>query len=152
MSRILCLSILFVVLFVNKDGSEPKADAFGRKAIPLELKILSTLRILGRGSVFDDAHEGSGMSEESCRSFFHSFCEKFAVDLFDMYVHPPQSPEEIKSVMNKYESLGLPGAIGSVDCTHIRWDMCPASLAPSFCNLFVLLIDLSPGHRSTAVS
>ena len=116
--------------FVNKNGMEPARDAFGRKAVPLELKVLSVLRILGRGGVFDDAYDGSGMSEETCRRFLHSFCEKFAVDLFDRYVHPPESEDEIKSVMDKYEMLGLPGAIGSVDCTHVRWDMCPASIAP----------------------
>ncbi len=28
--------------------------------------------------------------------------------------------------MSEYSRLGFPGAIGSVDCTHIAWDMAPA--------------------------
>ena len=27
--------------------------------------------------------------------------------------------------MNVYYKMGFPGAVGSVDATHIRWHMCP---------------------------
>lgn len=41
---------------------------------------------------------------------------------------PPASQEEIAKVTNVYKRLGFPGAIGSLDCTHIRWEKCPAGL------------------------
>ena len=28
-------------------------------------------------------------------------------------------------VMNVYRKMGFPGAVGSVNATHIRWHMCP---------------------------
>ncbi len=35
----------------------------------------------------------------------------------------------MKKVMEVYARLGLPGAMGSMDCTHVNWDMCPVKLA-----------------------
>jgi Plant transposon protein len=32
---------------------------------------------------------------------------------------------ELEKVMNVYRKMGFPGAVGSVDATHIRWHMCP---------------------------
>ena len=26
--------------------------------------------------------------------------------------------------------MGFPGCVGSIDCTHIAWDMCPTTLNP----------------------
>ena len=30
--------------------------------------------------------------------------------------------------MEEYTEMGLPGCVGSVDCVHIGWDMCPTQL------------------------
>ena len=31
-------------------------------------------------------------------------------------------------VLAQYKALGLPGCIGSMDCTHLHWDKCPTNL------------------------
>ena len=36
--------------------------------------------------------------------------------------------EEIRKTMGIYERLGLPGAIGSTDCVHIKWERCPVEV------------------------
>jgi hypothetical protein len=41
-----------------------KSDASGRPAAPLDLKILSCLRVLGRGCYFDAMEELCGISDE----------------------------------------------------------------------------------------
>jgi hypothetical protein len=33
--------------------------------------------------------------------------------------------EEYTNVVGEYTEMGLPGCVGSVDCVHIGWDMCP---------------------------
>ena len=38
-------------------------DAFGRPSVPIELKVLGCLRVLGKGYHFDGIAELSGMSE-----------------------------------------------------------------------------------------
>lgn len=98
------------------------------RSAPLELKILATLRKLGRGGCFDNLYDSCGIDEETLRVFYHKFCRHFSEALYTTYVHPPTTQEEISKVTEVYKRLGFPGAIGSVDCTHIRWDKCPAHL------------------------
>jgi hypothetical protein len=101
------------------------SDCSGRAAAPLELKILGVLRVLGRGTCFDGIEELNLVSEECNRTFFHNFCEAFSQKYFHEYCHPPQTAEEIASTMGVYEQMGLPGTLGSTDCVHVRWEMCP---------------------------
>jgi hypothetical protein len=97
----------------------------------LELKVLAVLRRLGRGGPFDDCWDGSGMDGETARVFFHDFCAKFSSTLYHVYVQPPTTSEDIKNVTTIYKLLGFPGAVGSIDCVHVRWDKCPFSLRSS---------------------
>jgi hypothetical protein len=46
---------------------------------------------------------------------------------YDNIVKPPEG-EKLNAVMKVYESMGLPGCIGSIDCVHIQWDKCPVKL------------------------
>ena len=101
-------------------------DAIGTFAAPLELKILSVLRVLGRGYCFDGVEELCFISAEVLRQFFHKFCAFFAAKYFSTYCAPPTTVEEIKHTTGVYARMGLPGCIGSTDCVHIRWGRCPA--------------------------
>jgi hypothetical protein len=92
---------------------------------PLEIKTLVALRILARGSCCDDIAELSGCGESSCNAYFHQFVNGMsATDVFDDFVRPPTGVKLAK-VMDEYSRLGFPGAVGSIDCTHIFWDRCP---------------------------
>jgi hypothetical protein len=89
-----------------------------KERIPLEFKVLAALRMLGRDSCSDTISELSSMGESTCNGIFKSFLKQFANALYDIYVRPPQG-EELLRVMESYRRLGFPGAVGSVDCTHI---------------------------------
>ncbi len=52
-----------------------EVDAFRRKGIPHELKLLGVLRMLGKGGSFDDVAMSTLMSEESTRIAFNTFCK-----------------------------------------------------------------------------
>ena len=65
-------------------------------AAPLELKILSVLRVLGRGYCFDGVEELCFISAEVLRQFFHKFCAFFVAKYFSIYCAPPTTVEEIK--------------------------------------------------------
>jgi hypothetical protein len=101
----------------------------GTEGVPLEVKLLGFLRILGRGTCFDGISELSNASIEVHRSFFHDFTRKFV----DRYVSIPSSPEQIRKVMSIYDRMGIPGATGSTDCVHVKWEMCPVGLK-NYCN------------------
>ena len=88
---------------------------------------MGVLRVLGRGWCFDDVAEASGMSEAVAQKMFHRFCKRFTKLKYATYIYRPEG-EELKRVLNTYALLGLPGCVGSTDCTHIKWDRCPVSL------------------------
>ncbi len=50
-------------------------DACGRPGVPVYLKILAVLRILGRGTCADGIQELSLMSGDTALVFFHKFCK-----------------------------------------------------------------------------
>lgn len=95
--------------------------------IPIEFKVLCCLRILGRDSCADAISELCGIGESTANAIFHTFVEGCSGKLFSKYVYPPEGAY-LRSVKDTYAKMGFPGAIGSMDCTHIRWDKCPSNL------------------------
>jgi hypothetical protein len=49
------------------------------------------------------------------------------IRLFHIVVAPPATLEELQKVAKIYDMLGIAGAIGSTDCTHIALGKCPVS-------------------------
>ena len=96
--------------------------------VPLDNKILTVLRILGRGMAVQDDLDHSGMSIDAIRKTFKRIVRLTSDGLFDRYVHPPRSEEEMRSCMAMYDDIGLSGAFGSMDATHLPWDRCPTGL------------------------
>ena len=120
------------LLHLCRDGPLAKhilqegVDSSGRPAVPLELKLLGVLRVLGRASCFDSIAELTGTNEEVHRTFFHKFLNAFVAELCDVYICPPHSADGIARVMKAYDAIGFTGCIGSVDCVHIPWGRGPA--------------------------
>lgn len=104
-----------------------RADGFGRRAAPVELKIFGVLRILGRGWCMDDVSECTGISEETIRGSFHTFNKIFREKHYEEYGYIPQG-DDLRQTMQIYDSMGLTGCIGSMDGVHIIWDKCPVAL------------------------
>jgi hypothetical protein len=101
----------------------------GQFSTPLELKILSVLRMVAAGLWYEDAAEQSQyMSEPTIRSFFKSFMRIFRQYYEKECIHPLEGDEFIRS--NKvYSALGLPGAVGSIDVTFVGpWEGCSSNL------------------------
>jgi hypothetical protein len=101
-------------------------DITGRRTPPFELKLLGVLRIIGRNWCLDDVNESSGISESTMQRFFHRFCRIFVANFWDDFVKKPDVAT-LDAILEVYARLGLPGCIGSIDCVHLRWDMCPVS-------------------------
>ena len=95
--------------------------------IPIQFKIMVALRILGRGVTADDIEELSGIGESTALSIFKTFVKEFSKAFLEEYVHFPVGDELLKC-MEIYRVLGVPGALGSADCTHVRLGKCPEGL------------------------
>ena len=94
----------------------------GKKSIPLELKIMSVLRILAGGLTFKDGAELTQyMSETTCNRFFREHFQS-------RYIRP-QSGDDLRITLETYARLGLPGCVGSIDATFVGpWDGCAHNL------------------------
>jgi hypothetical protein len=97
--------------------------------IPTEARVLISLRLLGSGTHNSIISECNGMfiGESTCNSILHQFVGGMTEKFFDVYVNFPTG-DGLAKVMDTYRRLGLPGACGSMDCTHIFWGMCPKKL------------------------
>ena len=91
--------------------------------IPTVIKLLIALRILARGNVVDDIVELSDAGATTVRNIFKTF-----VVNFDKYFIKMPEGEELAQIINVYSRLGFPGAVGSMDCTHVPWLVCPSEL------------------------
>jgi hypothetical protein len=59
------------------DG-QGKCCCVGTRGASLHVKVLSVLRVLGRGVCFDELYDGSGLSESVLSTFFHRFLTIFS--------------------------------------------------------------------------
>ena len=74
------------------ESKEKTRDCTGRPKVPISLKLLGVLRILGRGICYDGIKELSDMSETTIWNFFHTFCAWFREDIYPKFVKKPRSP------------------------------------------------------------
>lgn len=95
--------------------------------VPLELKILGSLKVLAKGCSFHDLHDNTeGWNhEEVMRVFFYKFVHILVSKLYDETVHLPRDRAELDKVLDVYKLLGFPGCAYSMDCVHIKWKNCP---------------------------
>ena len=77
-------ALIQVILDDNWFPGDFEADGAGKccklgiKGASLHVKVLSVLRVLGRGVCFDELYDGSGLSEAVTSTFFHRFVATFA--------------------------------------------------------------------------
>jgi hypothetical protein len=83
-----------------------------KKVPPVSLKLLGTLRILGKGCSWDLLYELSGVSAEVHRRWTLTFIEKFSMDMYPIYVHGPRDSNELSAVTSLYAASGFPGCVG----------------------------------------
>lgn len=122
--------VLQIARWVMRDLEKDKArtDCSGREAVPVKLKILGVLRILGRASCFDGITELSGVAVTTMWAFFHKFTAWFRRYIYPIFVHMLKNKDELAELAAPFALLGIPGAFFSMDVVHSSWATCPASL------------------------
>jgi hypothetical protein len=97
---------------------------FQQTTSPIELLILGSLRYLGRGWAFNDIEENTAISQEVHHTFLHIFINFGSTVLHNKFVQTLAHLDEAKSNMIEYAESGLPGCVGSSDCTHVLTQGC----------------------------
>ena len=97
-------------------------DCIGQPSIPLELKVLTCLRILASGVKFQEAIEMNGFqSYSSANKFFKDFCRLFRSHYEKEFIKPLEGDDLIRC-LTEYARMGLPGCVGSMDATFVAWE------------------------------
>ena len=106
-------------------------NATGRpQAHPLQ-KLVAAFRVLGYGESCDRADEYVRLSSSTISRAVTLFTE-FIVDEFSpRYLRPPTTAE-IGNILARNAERGLPGCLGSLDCSHWQWSACPKGRAGTY--------------------
>jgi hypothetical protein len=98
------------------------------------LKIKAELLVLGALAILSGSTNGFRnlpLLTNICATEHSIFFKTFVQFLFlfhkrDDYIYLPRNEVELNAVMSRYEEMGIPGAMGSVDVVHVKWSTCPS--------------------------
>jgi hypothetical protein len=121
----------FAIATCGPDWKEFKVDAFGCPVGYLELKLLGCLNVLGHGADHSSVSLQTNIIDVVHREFFVKWIGLIA-GIKDRFIFMPHEQLALDFVTEVYSSMGLPGCVGSVDCVHIGWDMCPVQFTSMY--------------------
>lgn len=85
---------------------------------PLELLLLSVLRVAGRGWTFDDCEEQTWIDEETIRVFYHRCSAAIGQGLWDKHVRFPKTEQDLDRISDTFEDIGFPRLAGTQSLSH----------------------------------
>ena len=111
-----------------KDKPEGRGHGRGPPRVPAFMKLMASLYLIGHGCDFHTVFRISHVHENTLRPWFHQFLTHVAHGpFFDEWVHGPRTKQELQAILDVYEKVGFPGAMGSCDAVHSGpWEKCPA--------------------------
>ena len=95
-------------------------DVDGRSYIPLEFKILISLRLLSTDNMSLNVAELSSITKPTVNHIFEEFIEKFS--LSQKYsIGQMAQLDKWQDITETYSRIGFPGCCGSIDVVDFRW-------------------------------
>jgi len=106
-------------------------NATGHRQSHAIQKVAAALRVLADGEPFDCSDEYGRLS----RSTIGEAAQRLTVFIINKweptYLKPP-TDEELEHILTRNAARGMPGCIGSIDCTHWHWAKCPKALGGQY--------------------
>ena len=114
-------------IFIDRGYVDPPRSHFRQCEFRerVELLVMSSLYLLGSGAAFRSCRAVCKISTSEICKFFFLFLDSFYA-MQKEYIQLPADMATLKKVTESYESVGLPGACGSMDVVHVKWSKCPA--------------------------
>ncbi|KAE9050532.1 hypothetical protein PR001_g2293 [Phytophthora rubi] len=103
-------------------------DTAGRVRVSSLLRVISAFRVLAYASSFDVIDENWEMSESTVKNCVRHFCEAVIAVFSPEYFRPP-TPSSISELLEENAKRGFVGMVGSIDCMHWGWKICPIEVA-----------------------
>ncbi|CAL2265193.1 unnamed protein product [Prunus armeniaca] len=91
-----------------------------------EQKFTAVIQMLAYGSSADQVDEIARMGKSTILESLVRFCDAVENLYTRDYLHRP-TPRDPQLLLQKAESRGFPGMIGSIDCMHWQWKNCLAA-------------------------
>ena len=103
-------------------------DARSQKSFTAIQKCLSAVQQLADGGVAAQNDKYYKMAGRTARECLQEFCDAVN-DLYSREFFRKPTAHDIATLQKAHEELHhIPGMIGSIDCTHFEWRMCPRRL------------------------
>ena len=107
-------------------------DAFNRKSMSLEAKLLLPLKTMAHGVPSHCFRDYFQMSKTQAKTCLHKFHKKFTEIYGEEYLRSP-TPQDLNNVLKFHEiKHGVRGQLGSLDCMHQQWKNCPVAWQQSY--------------------
>jgi len=87
-------------------------------------KLVGAFRVLAYGECPDRGDEYVCLSQATIEVATKTLVEYLVDDLGSSYLRPP-SDREVEGILARNSARGLPGCLGSLDCSHWKWTGCP---------------------------
>ena len=127
MSKSLFLKIVSDVEAYDEWFQEGLDGRMKKSFTPLQ-KVTSAIKQLATGNPPDEGDEYLNMSERTSRECLEYFCETVCKRYGGEFLRRPTSHDIALLYQAHEERHHLPGMLGSLDCTHFVWRMCPTEL------------------------
>jgi len=88
-------------------------------------------RVLACGESYDLTDEYVRLSRSTIATAVKLFTEFMVDDFGPLYLRPP-TRREIDIILARNAERGLPGCLGSLDCSHWEWSSCPKARAGTY--------------------
>jgi len=106
-------------------------NATGRPQAHAIQKLSAALRVLGYEEPFDHADEYCRLSRSTIDMYTRRLTH-FIIDKWEpTYLRRPNA-EELEHILTRNAARGMPGCMGSIDCTHWTWAKFPKALAGQY--------------------
>ena len=103
-----------------------KLDASGRPGLSTEQKLTCAMRMLAYGLPADLCDEFLDIAESTALEILSHFTRAIWRVYHKHFLRTP-SKADLRRLLNKADSRGFPGMVGSLDCMHWQWKNCPTS-------------------------
>jgi len=110
-----------------------RINATGRpQAHPLQT-VVAAFRVIAYGKAPDRADEDVRLSASTIAMSVRELLRFIVDDFGPAYMRPP-TPAELERILERNAQQGLPGCMGSLDCSHWEWANCPKAFADMYQN------------------
>lgn len=115
----------------DEQGFKQQINATGRpQAQPLQ-KVVGAWRVIAYGESYDRADEYVRLSRASIMQATKMLMRFIKEKYTATYLRQPTAAD-LTAILERNAARGMPGCMGSIDCSHWEWRSCPRALAGTY--------------------